>query len=241
MLEDRYADLLVTGAIERGATVFVAGHARAWIDLNRDPREIDPAMIAGAPPAGLITSNRARHGLGLIPRHMGDSTPLWRRKFTYSEIAQRIADCHRPYHEAIASALTAARQRFGIAILLDCHSMPPIRQSDRRVIPPALVVGDRFGRSASGRFGDLIEDVARDAGFPAARNAPYAGGYSLDLHAAPQRRVHALQIEIDRSRYLDASFDRVNDGLESAQALIRDIFDALCEESLSVPRPIAAE
>jgi N-formylglutamate amidohydrolase len=241
MLEDRYADLLVTPAIERGATVFVAGLARAWIDLNRDPREIDARMIDGAAPDGLIASNRTRHGLGLIPRHIGDGAPLWRRKFTHAEIERRIAGLHTPYHDAIAAALAAARSRFGIAILLDCHSMPPVRQGDRHALPPAIVIGDRFGRSADGSLGDLIEAIARQAGFPAARNAPYAGGYGLDRHGAPRRHIHAVQIEIDRSRYLDPRMEGVGDGLENTRSLVTRIFEALCEDSRATLQSVAAE
>lgn len=241
MLEDRHADLLVTGLIERGATVFVATHARALIDLNRDPREIDPSMIDGIAPEGILQSSRTRNGLGLIPRHIGHSAPLWRRKLPYAEIQRRIADIHQPYHDAIARSLAAARARFGVAILLDCHSMPPIRPAERWMPSPAIVIGDRFGRSAHGALGDLVEHLARQAGFPVARNTPYAGGYSLDHHGAPRNHVHALQIEIDRSSYLDPALEEAGDGLPAARALVMRIFASLCEDSQAIQRPVAAE
>jgi N-formylglutamate amidohydrolase len=240
-LEDRRADLLIAPAIAQGVTAFVAEHARAWIDLNRDPREIDTGMIEGTPPEGLIHSSRARNGLGLVPRHIGGGPPLWRRKFSSEELVRRIAEVHKPYHDAIAAALAAARARFGIAILLDCHSMPPIRQAQRQGAAPAVVIGDRFGRSADGAFGDMVETIARQAGFPSARNTPYAGGYSLDLHGAPPRRMHALQIEIDRSRYLDRHLDGAGDGLAEVQGLVTDIFRTLCDDAQASRRPIAAE
>jgi N-formylglutamate amidohydrolase len=240
-LEDRHADLLVAPAIAQGATVFVAGHARAWIDLNRDPREIDTGMIEGVLPEGLIHSSRARNGLGLVPRHIGGGPSLWRRKFSSDELHRRIRDVHTPYHDAVAAALAAARSRFGIAILLDCHSMPPIRHMQRHAAPPAVVIGDRFGRSADGAFGDIIENIVRHAGFPSARNTPYAGGYSLDRHGNPKRNVHALQIEMDRSRYLDRHLDGAGDGLAAAQGLLTEIFKTLCDDALASRRPIAAE
>jgi len=240
-LEDRHADLLASPAVAQGATAFIAGHARAWIDLNRDPREIDPGMIEGVPPVGLIHSSRARNGLGLVPRNIGGGPSLWRRKFLSDELKRRIAEFHEPYHSAIAEALAAARAHFGIAILLDCHSMPPIRQSNRDILPPAIVIGDRFGRSADGVFGDMVENIARNAGFPYARNTPYAGGYGLDRHGNPRRGIHALQIEIDRSRYLDPRLDGVGSGLPEAQALFAQIFRALCEDAQAISRPIAAE
>lgn len=240
-LEDRHADLLAAPLIARGATVFVAQHARAWIDLNRDPREIDAGMIEGPLPAGLIHSSRARNGLGLIPRHIGGGAPLWRRKFSSDELNLRIALVHRPYHNALAEALAAARARFGTAILLDCHSMPPLRLANHHGPAPAIVIGDRFGRSADGALGDMIETIARQSGFSCARNTPYAGGYSLDLHGDPRRRTHALQIEIDRSRYLDHRLENAGAGLASAQALVSAIFEALSEDAQSMRQPIAAE
>lgn len=241
MLEDRHADLLVTHLAQRGVTIFVAAHARALIDLNRDPREIDPAMIEDSPPGELLQSGRIRNGLGLIPRHVGGGPPLWRRRFSHDEIRRRIDHVHTPYHEAIAAALTSARQKFGTAILFDCHSMPPIRPHDRTMRPPSVVIGDRFGRSADGALGDLVESVVRQGGLPVARNAPYAGGYSLDRHGAPRKGMHALQIEFDRSLYLDAALDEAGDGLCVTQDLVTRIFEALCEDSQAIQRPIAAE
>ena len=240
LLEDRFADRLISRTVERGATVFVAGHARAWIDLNRDPRELDAAMIAGSPPPGLIFSARTRNGLGLIPRHVGHHLNLWKRKFSASEVATRLEECHRPYHDAIADALQAARARFGIAILLDCHSMPPIRHISRGHAP-AIVVGDRFGSSASAILGDMIELVAAQEGFAAARNAPYAGGYSLDRHGCPGRGIHAIQIEIDRSLYLDPALHQPGAGLPAAQLLFAKIFAMLCSEFGGFDQAAAAE
>jgi N-formylglutamate amidohydrolase len=239
LLEDRYADLLITRAVERGATAFVAEHARAFMDLNRDPREIDPALIAGAPPHRLISSIRTRHGLGLIPSRIGDSGRLWRRKLAIEEIEARIEAFHAPYHEAIANALAVARTQFGVALLLDCHSMPSLRQ-DHHTPPPTIVVGDRFGRSASAAFSDLVETVARQTGFIVGRNAPYAGGFSLDLHGRPHLGIHALQIEIDRNQYLDKGLDQPGDGLERVGGLIAEVFERLAAE-LRAPPALAAE
>jgi len=241
MLEDRHADRLVTHLAQRGATIFVAAHARALIDLNRDPREIDAAMIEDSPTDELLQSSRIRNGLGLIPRHIGGSVPLWRRRFAYREIRRRIDEIHTPYHQAIAAALASARERFGTAVLLDCHSMPPIRMHDHAMRAPTVVIGDRFGRSACGALGDLVETVVRQAGFPVARNTPYAGGYSLDRHGAPRKGIHALQVEIDRSLYLDSGLGETGEGLPATQALVTMIFDALCEDAQAIQRPIAAE
>jgi N-formylglutamate amidohydrolase len=241
LLEDRHADLLTSDIAKQGATIFVANHARAFIDLNRDPREIDPDLIDGAPPPGLLRSSRVRNGLGLIPSSLGGGPSLWRRRWSPDEIAVRIERFHAPYHDAIASALSAARLRFGTAILLECHSMPPLRPGLRGHPAPDIVIGDRFGQSAHGAHADLIEEVARSSGYRPARNAPYAGGYSLDRHGAPSRNIHALQIEIDRSRYLDDRLETPSPGLSAIQALVGAIFTALCDDLRASRHPMAAE
>lgn len=238
-LEDRYAELLITDAVERGATAFVADHARAWIDLNRDPREIDPAMITGPVKSGAtISSLRTRHGLGLIPCRVGGGVHLWRRRFTADEIETRISAFHQPYHDAIGAALRVAQARFGVALLIDCHSMPSIRPLPD--LPPAIVIGDRFGRSASAMLSDLVDAVCRQTGLVVSRNAPYAGGYSLDRHGRPHLGIHALQLEIDRKHYLDGALDRPGEGLAEMRALIARLFQTLHAELVS-PRAIAAE
>ncbi len=218
-LEDRHADALVARAVAAGATAFVATRPRAMIDLNRDPREIDAMMLDGPPPPGTFASARTRAGLGLVPRRVGTTNELWRHKLSPLELARRIAGQHRPYHAAIAAALGAAHAQHGIAILLDCHSMPPLRP-DASGARPVIVLGDRFERGAEPAFADRLESLARAAGLSVARNSPYAGGYALDHHGRPGVGVHALQLEVDRSLYLDSELDAPGPGLAAVQILV---------------------
>lgn len=229
-LEDRHADTLAIAA--RGAeTLFAAIRARAWIDLNRAEHERDPRIDEGADPIpeGAM-SLKLRSGLGLVPRRAGGAD-LWRRRFADEEVRQRIEQDHRPYHAAVASALKAAHARFGVAMLLDIHSMPPLASGSARI-----VVGDRFGRSAAARFIGRIEGVVHAAGVRSAVNTPYAGGHILDRHADPARNVHAIQIEVDRTLYLDRRRDQPGSGFDSSAALLRRIIDAVADEAL----PLAA-
>lgn len=240
-LEDRFADALVAEAAARGVTAFVARRARAWIDLNRDEREIDPAMIDEAPPPGqIIASARVRGGLGLIPRHLAGGGDVYRRRLTAKEVRLRIVGDHRPYHAALADALSAARARFGLAVLLDCHSMPPIARNPGRE-PPKIVVGDRYGRSAAGRFVDRIVELGEASGFPTARNCPYAGGHTLDRHGRPGSGLHAIQIEIDRGLYLAPDMRALGPGAPRMTAFIAILAAALAEEALNPPSALAAE
>lgn len=234
-LEDRHVDSLARGA-RRDETLLLATRARAWIDLNRAEHERDPQIDDGAHLLGRPLSTKVRSGLGLVPRRVGTLGQLWHGRFAADDIAARIHADHRPYHLALGEALAAARARFGIAVLLDIHSMPPLGAPG---VAPRLVVGDRFGRSAAARFGTRIEAVARRHGIAVAANTPYAGGHILDRHGDPRRGVHALQLEFDRSLYLDAALDAIGPGAPAITALLRAIIDAVADEAL--PGALAAE
>ncbi|WP_423604972.1 N-formylglutamate amidohydrolase [Sphingomonas sp. MS122] len=229
-LEDRHADTLALAA--RGAeTLFVANRARAWIDLNRAEHERDPRIDEGATPMpeGAM-SLKLRSGLGLVPRR-ASAVDLWRHRFADEDVRQRIERDHRPYHAALATALAAARDRFGVAVLLDIHSMPPLATGSARI-----VIGDRFGRSAAARFVGRIEGAIHAANVRSAVNTPYAGGHVLDRHADMAAGIHAIQIEIDRALYLDRRRETPGPGFDSTATLLRRIIDAIADEAL----PLAA-
>lgn len=232
-LEDRHADTLALAA--RGIeTLFVATRPRAWIDLNRSEEERDARIDEGAVPIPeAAQSLKLRSGLGLVPRRAG-GIDLWRRRFAAEEIAARIARDHRPYHAAVSEALAAARARFGVAVLIDVHSMPPLAPGGAR-----LVIGDRFGQASAARFVARIEGVAHAARVRSAINTPYAGGHVLERHADPANHIHAIQLEFDRSLYLDRRGAQPGPGLESTAALLRAILDAVADEAL--PLAAAAE
>ena len=232
-LEDRHSDTLALSALG-SETMIVAQRARAWIDLNRAEHERDSRVDEGASvlPDGAL-SPKLRSGLGLVPRRVGGAE-LWRRRFADEEIRSRIERDHRPYHAALSKLLAAARARFGVAILLDIHSMPPLATGSARI-----VIGDRFGRSAASRFVGRIEGIAHAARVRTAVNTPYAGGHILDRHADPANGVHAIQVEIDRTLYLDRRREAVGPGFGSTAALLRRIIDAVADEAM--PLAAAAE
>lgn len=233
VLEDRFVDQLALAA-RRDETAIVQRVARAWIDLNRAEHDRDPRLDDGAPAGHL--SAKVRSGLGLVPRRTTASGELWRRRLEGDEVVARIATVHRPYHEALAAALTAAKARFGVAVLLDIHSMPPIAGSRTRI-----VIGDRFGRSASHRFVRRMEAAIAARQHEYSLNVPYAGGYILERHGNPRQHIHAIQLEIDRSLYLDGRLDRPGTGFGHIAALVRNIIDGLEEEALDQSTALAAE
>ena len=205
-LEDRYVDVLARAVAQAtGARLLVALAPRAMIDLNRAPEDIDWEMFVreARPPGAMpLPSRRARSGLGLFPRRLGGLGELWRRRLGAQDLAERVGGIHEPYHAALGQALADLRERWGAALLVDLHSMPPLPANSGA--PAAQVVlGDRFGASCHGAVVAAAFAHFEEAGRAAAHNRPYAGGYVLERHANPRGGIHAIQIEIDRSRYLD--------------------------------------
>lgn len=227
-LEDRHVDTLALAA-RRDEAMLVQRRARAWIDLNRAEHERDPAIDAGVDPLAIPhPSAKLRGGLGLIPRRVPIAGEIWRGKFEGDDIAARILRDYRPYHAALSAALKRAHARYGIAILLDLHSMPPLGRGF-----PRIVLGDRFGRSAAMRFVHRLEAVSVQAGIATALNSPYAGGHVLDRHAHVAGGFHAIQVEFDRSLYLDAALDQPGQGMAAIAALLRAMIESLVDEALA--------
>jgi N-formylglutamate amidohydrolase len=236
-LEDRLVDRLVWRAVAAGAGAVIADAPRAEIDLNRDERELDPALVVPRPRGSeLFESARTRGGLGLVPDRIVGAGAIWRQRLTAQELARRVETIHRPYHQALGDALKAARRKFGIAILLDCHSMPP-----RGGGQASIVLGDRHGASAARDLADAAERAVEEAGFAFARNIPYAGGHITERHGKPSEGVHALQIEIDRALYLGPDLRSPGPGFDAVSHLIGSVAKAVARQALEPPQAIAAE
>jgi N-formylglutamate amidohydrolase len=233
-LEDRHVDRVAIAAAGP-ETMLVQRRGRAWIDLNRAEQDRDCQVDAGAVPQRQ-PSLKLRSGLGLVPRRVAGAGDLWRRRFTGAEIDARIAADHRPYHTALDELLTAARARFGVAVLFDLHSMPPLGPGAAQV-----VIGDRFGRSSAARFTARLEQIAASAGIACAANTPYAGGHIVERHGRPGRGIHAVQLELDRTLYLDATLTEIGPGLTATAMLVRRMIDALAQEAGVSPLANAAE
>ena len=243
-LEDRLVDQLVWRATAAGTTAFVALTPRAEIDLNRDEREIDPVLVAPPLPASqIVQSARARGGIGLIPSRIAGAGAIWRQRISRGELDRRIGEIHRPYHEALGAALIAARERFGAAILLDCHSMPPrgAQAAATGEQAASVVFGDRHGTTISPDLLAAAVAGAQALGYRTACNAPYAGGYVASRHGRPQADIHSLQIELDRSIYLDVELRDPGPGFDLACRLILAVVKALEAQLLAPEQAIAAE
>lgn len=233
-LEDPLVDRLIWRALARGAGAVIARAPRAAIDCNRAEDEVDPSVIEGARRSRITA--RARGGLGIIPARTQQHGYLWNRSITPAQLGERVDQAHRPYHAAVDDQISLLLDRFGCALLLDCHSMPPPGDG---VAP--VIIGDRRGRTADAWLSHEALDIVRRRGFDAGLNDPFAGGHVIERHARPARDVHALQIEIDRRCYLDAQLRAPGPGFDEAAALIERLAVELGEALLGRQVATAAE
>lgn len=217
--EDAFVEELFESCLEMGAPMLMARFPRAYLDANRAPMELDPAMFDGALPLAVDRgSPRVHAGLGIIPRVVREGMEIYRTRLPVREAEFRIQNFYRPYHLQLARLVESTRALFGVAIVVDCHSMPSAAAS------PDAVIGDRLGLSAFSEVSAAAERALTGVGFSVVRNAPYAGGHTIHLYGRPAENVHALQIEINRGLYMDE--ERVERGTRFAQVR-RAIGDAL--------------
>ena len=226
-LEDPLVDLLVAGAETLGAALLINRTARAYIDVNRDPDEIDPRLVDGG---AWRETLRTKAGLGVVPRLGGDGKALYRGRLSLDEVQGRIEATHAPYHAALAGLMTAAHEAFGYAVLIDWHSMPSAAaEAERRRggLKPDIVIGDRHGQSAASAYSGVVRAAFERRGRRAVMNRPFAGGYTTQKWARPANGFHALQIEIDRGLYLDEATLEPGPGFDTMRADIAAVGAAL--------------
>ena len=238
--EDAFVDLLFGAAPGFGAPLLMARAPRAWLDLNRAPDELDPVLIEGVRSKG--TNPRISSGLGVIPRVVAGGRAIYAGKISRKEAEARIRDYWQPYHERLQALLNEARQEFGQTILIDCHSMPheAIESVGRGGKRPHVILGDRFGASADPQIMDSIEGAFVEVGFRVARNAPFAGAFTAQHYGRPSQGQHVVQVEIDRSLYMDETRIEPNRQFDEIRAMISQAIARINRIGRS-RRPLAAE
>lgn len=252
--EDCFVDELFANVISLGAPLLKAEFPRAWLDVNREPWELDPAMFSGELPQGInSTSARVRGGLGTIARIVAESEEIYGHKLSAGEAVARIENHYMPYHARLRKLLAGVITRFGHAVLIDCHSMPSASHSlgkksanilRRDAVRADFILGDRFGTSCAPEVTHAAAHFLRDMGYNVAINKPYAGGFITEHYGRPDNGLHALQIEINRALYMDEQRFLKHSGFDTLAANLRIFVSRLVsipDSGLEPVVPLAAE
>ena len=225
--EDAWIDELFARAPHMGTPLLRAHFPRAYLDVNREPWELDPQMFI-EPLSDRFNTNspRVAAGLGTIARVVAENKPIYRNRLTLDDARMRIEGVYQPYHATLQRLLTEAYSAFDIAVLIDCHSMPRLGRSGDR-IGPDIVLGDRYGTTCAPALIDLAETVFTSAGLRVTRNRPYAGGFATRAYGRPQHGMHALQIEISRHLYMNEVTLEKHEGFDVMRRIVDQLVASL--------------
>jgi N-formylglutamate amidohydrolase len=239
--EDCYVDELFEPVVGLGAPMLAARFPRAYLDVNREPYELDPELFEGRLPTFANTqSARVVGGLGTIARIVADTEEIYRERLPIGAAFERIERLYGPFHRALADLLEETRRRFGMAVLIDCHSMPSASMGSPPGGRPHFVLGDRFGASCDARLTRFIREMLQRSGYDVQINRPYAGGFITEHYGIPAQGVHALQLEINRALYLDEAtlvktrhFESLAKTLHDMSARVMEVLPMLLERRLA--------
>ncbi len=242
--EDSFVDELALGVVKRGYPLMRAHFPRCYIDVNREPYELDPRMFDGRLPSFANTrSMRVAGGLGTVARVVGDAQEIYDQRLPVDEALRRIENLYKPYHRALRKLFSRIHRDFGAAMLIDCHSMPSSAGGKDERPRADVVLGDRYGTSCVAAVSETVEGTLRSLGYAVSRNKPYAGGFITEHYGNPAAGLHAIQLEINRALYMDerrfersANFARMAADLET----VADRLAAIPAEELR-PYRAAAE
>jgi N-formylglutamate amidohydrolase len=217
--EDSFVDELFQSAVDFGAPLLRANFPRAWLDVNREPYELDPNMFDGKlPPFANVRSVRVAGGLGTIARIVSESEEIYAAPLDVAEGLARIEQVYKPYHAALEGLVAATHTAFGQVLLIDCHSMPSTVRGGQSRLRPDIVLGDRYGASCSGEISDAASHILSRLGYSISRNKPYAGGFITEHYGKPGLGIHAMQIEVNRCLYMDERTLRQTAGFSRLKA-----------------------
>lgn len=232
--EDAYVDQLITGAFEAGMLTLAAVYPRSMVDLNRHPGELDANLFYDADRAMINEkmSVRTQSGYGLVPSIVAQGIPIYGRQISFDEVRHRLTSIYNPYHDCLGQMMDDAYQAHGRAYLVDCHSMPSwsamtmAHVNDDR--PVDIILGDRFGKSCAPEFVMFIEQHFKAHGLSVIRNVPYAGGFCTEHYGNPYQDRHSVQIEINRSLYMDEQSMVIKEvGMRRLKSMFSELYKAL--------------
>src|ERR1043165_8038054 len=239
--EDSFVGELIEGVVARGHPVVRAHFPRCYVDVNREPYELDPRMFDGRLPSFANTrSMRVAGGLGTVARGVGDSQEIYGQRIPVDDAIRRIEWLYKPYHRALRRLFTRVQRDYGAAMLIDCHSMPSTAGAKDERPRADIVLGDRYGTSCVPAVAETIDATLRELGYVVSRNKPYAGGFITEHYGNPAAGLHAIQIEINRALYMDERRYERSPGFDRLAADIMTLADRLADIPAEELRPYRA-
>jgi len=239
--EDSFMDELIGDLSQRGFPVVRVNFPRSYVDVNREPYELDPRMFTGRLPSFANTrSMRVAGGLGTIPRVVGDGQEIYRDRISVDDALARIEALYKPYHRALRRLINKAHQAFGTVVVVDCHSMPSVGVSRDEPRRPDVVIGDRYGTSCAALLADTVEENMRALGYSVGRNKPYAGGFITEHYGNPASGLHTVQLELNRAIYMDERRRERGPRFQQVALDFASLADALATVPLSDLGPFQA-
>lgn len=230
--EDAFVDELYDVSVKFGAPLLKANYPRAYVDLNREPFELDPNMFADVLPSYVNTdSARAAAGLGTVAKLVTNGSNIYGDKLNFEEIRNRIEKLYHPYHAALRKLIDDTQSIFGACLLIDCHSMPSIggpMDTDSGTTRTDIILGDRFASSCAEWVTNLAQTTLEKEGFIVRRNRPYAGGFTTHHYGEPNKRIHTLQIELNRELYMDEENITRLDDMANVKQRLQPLIERLC-------------
>jgi N-formylglutamate deformylase len=236
--EDCFVDELLAGLVTRGHPLMRAHFPRCFVDVNREPYELDPRMFDGRLPSFANTrSMRVAGGLGTVARVVGDAQEIYDQRIPVDDALRRIEVLYKPYHRALRRLVSRIHREFGTAVLVDCHSMPSTAGPKDERPRADIVIGDRYGTSCVGVVTDTIEASLRARGYTVSRNKPYAGGFITEHYGNPAAGRHYVQLEINRGLYMDERRFERSKAFSTVASDLEDMAERLVEITLDELRP----
>jgi len=230
--EDSFVDELILGVVRRGDPLMRAHFPRCYVDVNREPYELDPRMFDGRLPSFANTrSMRVAGGLGTVARVVGDAQEIYGQRIPVDDAIRRIEVLYKPYHRALRRLFSRVHRDFGAAVLIDCHSMPSSAGNKDERLRADVVLGDRYGTSCGGLVVETIEATLRSQGYVVSRNKPYAGGFITEHYGNPAAGLHCIQLELNRALYMD---ERRYERTGSFATLAADL-EVLADRLVAIP------
>jgi N-formylglutamate amidohydrolase len=239
--EDSFVDELFIGVVERGYPLLRAHFPRCYVDVNREPYELDPRMFDGRLPSFANTrSMRVAGGLGTVARVVGDAQEIYDQRIPVDDALTRIESLYKPYHRALRRLASHVHEDFGAAVMVDCHSMPSVTHNRDERPRADFILGDRYGTSCVAAVTETIETALRDNGFTVSRNKPYAGGFITEHYGNPAAGLHVIQLELNRALYMDERHYEKLPQFDRVAAILESLADLLTEVPIEELRPYRA-